>query len=77
VKKSSREGNCCRASREVALAPSAAAPLGDLWPFDLDFRLYRRVVEIRDAQLVLRPYLDADTVAEANVTGSANVATTW
>lgn len=42
----------------IALDPPRTR-LGDLFPLrDLDHRLYRRVIEIRDAQLALRPYTD-------------------
>jgi hypothetical protein len=42
----------------IALDPPRTR-LGDLLPLrDLDHRLYRRVIEIRDAQLALRPYTD-------------------
>lgn len=32
---------------------------------DIGLRLYRRVIEIRDAQLLLEPFADADAVARA------------
>ena len=32
---------------------------------NLDFRLYRRVIEIRDGRLALRPFLDADVARRA------------
>jgi hypothetical protein len=42
----------------IALDPPRTR-LGDLFSVrDLDHRLYRRVIEIRDAQLALRPYTD-------------------
>lgn len=42
----------------IALDPPRSW-LGELLPLrDLDHRLYRRIIEIRDAQLVLRPYTD-------------------
>lgn len=46
----------CAATPEIALVPPQS-PLRDaLATHDLDFRLYRRVVEIRDGALALRPY---------------------
>jgi len=50
-----------RAVPEIALEPPRAFGLHPAR--DLDFWLYRRVIEIRDAWLALRPYLD-DTVAD-------------
>ncbi|MCX4677689.1 hypothetical protein OG413_20670 [Streptomyces sp. NBC_01433] len=38
---------------------------------DLSFDLYRRVVEIRDAQIALRPYLDPDVRASAEMQRAA------
>jgi len=50
---------------EIALDP-AASELRDRLRFrNLDFRLYRRVIEIRDGRLVLRPFLDADVARRA------------
>ncbi|WP_461029518.1 MAB_1171c family putative transporter, partial [Streptomyces sparsus] len=51
-----------RASPGIALAepPSRLAEL--LPPRDLEYRLYRRVIEIRDGQLALRPWLDPEAV---------------
>ncbi len=40
-----------------------------LWISDLDYRLVRRVVEIRDGRLALRPYLSATTARHARRTG--------
>jgi hypothetical protein len=48
----------CRAVPEIALIPPRSA-LGDaLAVRDVGLRLYRRVVEIRDGRLALRPYFD-------------------
>jgi hypothetical protein len=52
-----------RASPEIALLPPPSAWADALTVRDLGFRLYRRVVEIRDGCLALRPYL-APGVAE-------------
>ena len=42
------------------------APLFDAWnPQRSDFRLYRRVIEIRDGILALRPYFDPDVATTA------------
>jgi hypothetical protein len=50
---------------EIALDP-AASELRDRLRFrNLDFRLYRRVIEIRDGRLALRPFLDADVARRA------------
>jgi hypothetical protein len=46
-----------QANPQIALVPPRPA-LVDLLPHDLDLRLYRRVIEIRDGRLVLQPYLD-------------------
>jgi hypothetical protein len=40
-----------------------------LWLSDLDYRLVRRVVEIRDGRLALRRYLDAGTAGHARHVG--------
>ncbi|RBQ19620.1 hypothetical protein DP939_12805 [Spongiactinospora rosea] len=53
-----------RAVPEIALVPPAAA-LSELSPVDLRLRLYRRVIEIRDARLALLPYFDPDVAAAA------------
>jgi hypothetical protein len=45
----------CRANPGLSLLP--AAPRGRRWRRDPGFLLYRQVVEIRDAQLALRPYV--------------------
>jgi hypothetical protein len=67
---------------EVVLHASHPRRL-DRWRIpDLDFRLYRRIIEIRDSRLALRPYLDQDVAAaarqlgqEANLEGDALRAT--
>ncbi|MFI0418387.1 MAB_1171c family putative transporter [Spongiactinospora sp. 9N601] len=53
-----------RAVPEIALVPPAAA-LSELSPVDLRLRLYRRVIEIRDARLALLPYFDPEVAAAA------------
>jgi len=48
----------CRSNPEIALVPPPR-PLIDRLTFgDVEFRLHRRVVEIRDGMLALRPYAD-------------------
>jgi hypothetical protein len=57
-----------RAVPQIALIP---APAGN-WPArDLAFRLYRRVIEIRDGQLALRPYYDGAVARTARRLGAA------
>ncbi|MBW1602018.1 hypothetical protein JJV70_07800 [Streptomyces sp. JJ66] len=46
----------------IALDAPPSGPLGVVPPRELEYRLYRRVIEIRDGQLALRPYLDPDRV---------------
>jgi hypothetical protein len=54
-----------RASPEIALVPPTTTLFEVLAPRDLDLRLYRRVIEIRDGRLALLPYLDSTVAAEA------------
>jgi hypothetical protein len=55
-----------QAAPEVVLDP----PNARRWRIrDLDFRLYRRIIEIRDSRLTLRPYLDQDVAATAQRLG--------
>lgn len=57
----------CQSNPEIALEPPRSALVDALMLRDLGFRLYRRVVEIRDGWLALRPHLDsrvADLAAE-------------
>jgi len=49
----------CNAAPEIALVPPRSALADALDLRDLRFRLYRRVVEIRDGELALRSYLDS------------------
>lgn len=50
----------------IALFPPPSSRLDDMLTVrDLQFRLYRRVVEIRDGILALRPYCDPDAPASA------------
>jgi hypothetical protein len=54
-----------RAAPEIALFPPRSL-IADLFTFrGLEFLLYRRVIEIRDAFLALRPYIDPEVVAHA------------
>lgn len=48
----------CRAAPEIALFPPPGKLADTLAVRDLDLRLYRRVIEIRDGWLALRPYFD-------------------
>jgi hypothetical protein len=58
-----------RASPEIALAPPSS-PLADALSLrDLNVRLYRRVVEIRDGLLTLRPYVDPRVREDAGALG--------
>lgn len=50
---------------EIALLPARSALTEAFGVRDLDFRLYRRVVEIRDGLLKLRPYVDPDVLSRA------------
>ena len=53
----------CRAFPELALVAPGSAVADALAVRDVDLRLVRRVVEIRDCRLALRAYLPAGTVA--------------
>jgi hypothetical protein len=50
---------------EIALDPAPSEFHDRLRVRDLDFRLYRRIIEIRDGRLALRPFLDADVARHA------------
>ncbi|MFC0528191.1 MAB_1171c family putative transporter [Phytohabitans kaempferiae] len=50
---------------QIALEPPATTPLGDL-----DRRLYRRVIELYDGSLALRPYLDEAAAGRAGRIGA-------
>jgi hypothetical protein len=54
-----------RANPEIALLRPRSTLIDALMIRDLDFRLYRRVVEIRDGTLALRPYFDSNMVERA------------
>jgi hypothetical protein len=54
-----------RANPEIALLRPRSALIDALMIRDLDFRLYRRVVEIRDGSLALRPYFDSRVIEQA------------
>jgi hypothetical protein len=60
-----------RATPEIALVPPTAAWRDKLTIRDLDFRLYRRVIEIRDGRLALRPHFVPDVAATARRLGEA------
>jgi len=55
----------CRANPGIALVPPSGSIADALAPRGTGFRLYRRVVEIRDAQLALRPHFDPRAAAHA------------
>jgi len=55
-----------RANPEIGLLPVRSALADALTIRDLDFRLYRRIVEIRDGSLALRPYLEPWVVRRAS-----------
>lgn len=54
-----------RAKPEIALDPPSSALTDALRLRDVQLRLYRRVIEIRDGRLALTPHLDTDVVATA------------
>jgi hypothetical protein len=54
-----------RSSPEIGLMPPSSSVVDALTLRDLDFRLYRRVIEIRDGRLALRSYLDPQIDAAA------------
>ncbi|MBP2320259.1 hypothetical protein JOF56_000644 [Kibdelosporangium banguiense] len=49
-----------QANPQIALVQPRSALLEFLLPTDLNLRLYRRVIEIRDGRLALQPYLDPE-----------------
>jgi hypothetical protein len=51
---------------EIVLHPPPSWLADLIWPGHIDYRLYRRLIEILDGQLALRPYFDP-VVAEAAV----------
>lgn len=53
------------ASPDIALLPPRSRIADVLTVRDLDFRLYRRVVEIRDGLLAVRPYREPEVVTSA------------
>ncbi|MFI1971529.1 hypothetical protein BLA24_31245 [Streptomyces cinnamoneus] len=54
---------------DIALNPQSDNRLTHLLPGDINYRLYRRVIEIQDGLLALRPYTDPDVVAAAERSG--------
>jgi hypothetical protein len=60
-----------RAAPSIALHPPASRLADRLVVRDLDLRLYRRVIEIHDGRLALRPWLDRDAEATAEQRGRA------
>jgi hypothetical protein len=59
----------CRSSPEIALLPGASRLRDTLAVRDLGLRLYRRVIEIRDGQLALRPFADPRVTGMADRVG--------
>jgi hypothetical protein len=59
-----------RANPKIALTPPRSTLLDRLDPRDLDMRLYRRVVEIRDGRLAIQPYLKPHMVETARLRAS-------
>jgi hypothetical protein len=59
------------ADPRIALDPSRSRAADLLSPRDLDLRLYRRIIEIRDGRLTLLPYLDPQVAAAARERGVA------
>lgn len=59
-----------RANPKIALTPPRSTLLDRLDPRDLDMRLYRRVVEIRDGRLAIQPYLKPHMVETARLQAS-------
>jgi hypothetical protein len=51
--------------------PEIELPLDPAMRWNIRYRLYRRVIEIRDAQLALRPYASADVAAQAAAAAKA------
>jgi hypothetical protein len=58
-----------QAAPEVVLHTPHPRRLGRWRICDLDFRLYRRIIEIRDSRLALRPYLDQNVATAARRLG--------
>jgi hypothetical protein len=54
-----------RAVPEIALNPPAPSFVERISHGDLRYRLYRRVIEIRDGLLAMRPYMNAERAAAA------------
>ncbi|WP_055563550.1 MAB_1171c family putative transporter [Streptomyces atriruber] len=48
----------CKANPTIALEPELTTKMSRLFPRDIDYRLYRQVIEIQDGLLALQPYLD-------------------
>ncbi|WP_194962266.1 MAB_1171c family putative transporter [Streptomyces sp. NRRL B-1677] len=47
----------CAANPNIALSPPERSRLVRFAPYDINYRLYRRVIEIQDGILALRPYM--------------------
>lgn len=64
-----------RAAPEIVLEPAGQGLLGRGKFWDIDFRLYRRIIEIRDGTLALRGYRDEATRIHARQLAQASVLT--
>lgn len=60
-----------QADPRIALVPPGSRLVDALSPRDLDLRLYRRIIEIRDGRLMLLPYLDPNAATEAQERAAA------
>ncbi|MBC2876892.1 MULTISPECIES: MAB_1171c family putative transporter [Streptomyces] len=57
---------------DIVLDPPVLCRIGDLLAWrDLDYRLYRRVIEIRDGQRALRPYMPEPAPGDGDGDGGA------
>lgn len=61
----------CQSMPEIALVPPTSATRDRFAFGDVDFRLYRRVIEIQDGRLALRPYLAGGVAATARQLANA------
>ncbi|MFI0982534.1 MAB_1171c family putative transporter [Streptomyces sp. NPDC021093] len=54
-----------RANPHIVLEPRPSTPLARILPGDINYRLYREIIEIQDGLLALRPYMDPAVMASA------------
>ncbi|MCF3106539.1 hypothetical protein IPZ58_33975 [Streptomyces roseoverticillatus] len=64
----------CAASPNIALSPPERSRLVRFAPYDINYRLYRRVIEIQDGILALRPYMPEEPDGATADTEAALVA---